>query len=57
MKHEPRTTVLISLFVSLLVILQHDMYIVRYDFLSNNNKVLKQIWTVMSWKAVSVSQA
>jgi hypothetical protein len=57
MKHEPRTTVLISLFVCLLVILQHDMYIVRYDFLSNNNKVLKQNWTVMSWKAVSVSQA
>ena len=57
MKHEPRTTVLISLFVCLLVILQHDMYIVRYDFLSNNNKVLKQNWNVMSWKAVSVSQA
>jgi hypothetical protein len=33
MKHEPPTTVLISLFVYLLVILQHDMYIVRYDFL------------------------
>jgi hypothetical protein len=57
MKHEPPTTVLISLFVYLLVILQHDMSIVRYDFLSNNNKVLKQNWTVMSWKAVSVSQA
>jgi hypothetical protein len=51
------TTVLISLFVYLLVILQHGMSIVRYDFLSNNNKVLKQNWTVMSWKAVSVSQA
>ena len=23
------------------VILQHDIYIVRYDFLSNNNEVLK----------------
>ena len=48
MKNEPCTTVLISLFVCLLVILQHDMYIVN----SLKKKPNKQ-----NKKTVSVSQA